>query len=403
MRTTGKISGKIKDMAGTGNTQLLLFVAACSIIGISQSIDSAVLNNFLNDTFHLTVTQRTILEIPRELPGLLVVFVSGAFMFLGDVRTAMMATILAAVGMMCVGLFSVSYGVMMIWIMIYSMGQHLFMPLQNSIAMDLSDKRSIGKVLGAINGLNTAVFLATSLITALIFKFVPVNYKAAFMVGGVAYLAAAMLIFNMDSSEKKGENRKRKRLFLKKEFSLFYVMSVVNGARKQIFLTFGPWVLIKVFNQGVSTFALIGFLTAFAGIFFKPWVGHLIDKKGEKFVLGAEAVFLFLVCIGYAAAEYTSFALAVVCACFIIDQLLNAAAMARATYVSKIAKKTEDVSPTLSMGLSMDHAVSMFIPLAGSLIWNAFGYRYVFIAGAGIAIINFMLTRKISLPKQQTR
>jgi len=388
---------KIKDLGNLTrikDRQLLLFVLACAVIGVSQSIDSAVFNNFLNDTFHISVTQRTILEIPRELPGLLVVFVSGALMFLGDVRTAMIATILAAAGMMCIGFFSVSFGVMMIWMTVYSMGQHLFMPMQNSIAMELSDKRSIGKVLGAINGLNTAVFLATSLIAALVFKFVKVDYAAAFAIGGAAYLVAGILIFRMDAA-KIGSVRNNRKLFMKKEFSLFYVLSIVNGARKQIFLTFGPWVLIKVFGQGVSTFAMIGFITALMGIFFKPWVGQLIDKKGEKFVLGAEAVFLFLVCIGYVVAENTSFAIIMVCGCFIIDQLLNAAAMARATYVRKIAKSKEDVSPTLSMGLSMDHVVSMFIPVAGSVVWNVFGYQYVFVAGAAIAVLNFILTRKI--------
>ena len=73
------------------NKQLILFLIASAFLGITQSIDSSVFNNFLNDTFHLTVAQRTILEIPRELPGFLVVFVSGLLMFLGDIRIAMVA------------------------------------------------------------------------------------------------------------------------------------------------------------------------------------------------------------------------------------------------------------------------------------------------------------------------
>ncbi len=377
------------------NTQLMMFLAAGALVGVSQSIDASIANNFFNDIFHITVTQRTLLEIPRELPGLLVVFISGLLMFLGDVRTAFAATLLAAVGMMCLGLLSPTFGIMTIWLVVYSTGQHLFMPLQNSIAMNLADKRSIGKVLGTMNGLNTAAFLATSLVAALVFRFVEVNYAITYALGALGYLGAAILIFRMKPLERsKGKSSK---LVLKKEFSLFYVLSIVNGARKQIFLTFGPWVLIKVFGQGVSTFAAIGFATAALGMFFKPWVGRLIDRKGEKFVLGAEAVLLFFVCAGYAAAEMTSIALGLIIACFIADQLLTAAGMARATYVSKIAKSREDVSPTLSMGLSMDHVVSMFIPLAGSLVWNAFGYQYVFVAGAMIALLNYAITRKIEI------
>ena len=376
------------------NTQLMLFIAAGALIGMSQSIDTSIANNFFNDVFHITVTQRTILEIPREFPGLMVVFVSGALMFLGDIRIAFAATLLASLGMICLGTLSSSFGVMMIWLVMYSMGQHLFMPLSNSIAMSLSDKGGIGKVLGTMNGLNTAVFLATSLVTALVFRFVKVNYAVTYAVGALGYLGAAILIFRMKPLK---IEKKRSKIFLKKEFSVFYVLSVVNGARKQIFLTFGPWVLIKVFGQGVSTFAAIGFATAAIGIFFKPYVGRLIDRRGEKFVLGAEALLLLLVCAGYAAADKTSIALGLIIGCYVVDQLLNAAGMARATYVSKIAVHKDDVSPTLSMGLSLDHVVSMFIPFAGSLVWNAFGYQYVFIAGAFIALLNFAITRKIEL------
>jgi len=386
-----KIKELVKDR-DERSTQLLLFIAAGALIGVSQSIDTAIANNFFNDIFHITVTQRTILEIPRELPGLLVVFISSALMFLGDVRTAFAATIFASVGMMCLGSLSPTFGVMMIWLVVYSTGQHLFMPLQNSIAMNLSDKRSIGKVLGTMNGVNTAAFLATSLVTALVFRFVSVNYAVTYIFGGLGYLAAGLLIFRMKPIR---TERKGSKLFLRKEFSLFYFLSIVNGARKQIFLTFGPWVLIKVFGQGVSTFASIGFATAALGIFFKPFVGRLIDKKGERFVLGAEAVLCFTVCIGYALAEKTPVALALIITCFVVDQLLTAAGMARATYVNKIAKNGEDVSPTLSMGISMDHVVSMFIPFAGSLLWNAFGYEYVFAAGAMIALMNFAIARKI--------
>ena len=327
------------------------------------------------------------------------VFVSGLLMFLGDIRIAMIANIFAAVGMMCLGFFSTTFGVMMIWMTIYSMGIHLFMPVSNSIGMSLGDKKSMGKTLGAINGVNTAAFLATSLITAFIFKFVKVDYSTAFAVGGLASLGSAILIFKMVPNEK---IIRTKKLFVKKEFSVFYVLSIVNGARKQVFITFGPWVLIKIFHQGVSTFALLGFITAFVGILFKPYVGTLIDARGERFVLAAEALLLIVVCSGYALAEtlggginIANIALYITCGCFIVDQLLTAAGMARATYVRKIAKNSEDISPTLSMGISMDHAVSMFIPFAGSLVWNTFGYQAVFVAGAFIALLNFIITRKI--------
>lgn len=385
------------------NKDLILFMLASAFIGVSQSLDLAVFNNFLNDTFHLTVSQRTILEFPRELPGFLVVFVSGALLFLGDVRIASLANMLAAFGLLGLGYFSSDFYVMMVWMTVYSLGTHLFMPMSNSIGMNLAEDGNLGKVLGRINGLNTAVFLVTSLTTALIFKYVKINYSIAFTVGAIAYASSCLMILFMKPNKPEG---KPKKLFMRREYTLFYWLNVLYGARKQIFLTFGPWVLIKVFGQGVSTFAVIGFFVAGIGIVFKPLVGNLIDRKGERFVLAVEAAALIIICIGYAFAEDVSgafgisgAALLIICACYVIDQLLNATTIARATYLRKIAVTPEDVSPTLSMGLSIDHAVSMVVPWLGSLVWNTFGYKYVFVLGALIAVGNLLLTRYIRIEK----
>ncbi len=380
---------------------LLLFLIASAFLGISQSIDSSVFNNFLNDTFNITVSQRTILEFPREFPGFLVVFVSGALLALGDVRIAAIANILAAIGMMGLGYLSKSFGVMMIWMTIYSMGQHLFLPMSNSIGMSLAGKNNMGKVLGQINGMNTAAFLLTSLATAFMFRFVKVSYSTAYTVGAIAFLGSAIFIFKMSPNKTKTTG---KRFFLRKKYTLFYCLSILYGARKQIFVTFGPWVLIKIFNQGVTTFAVLGFIVAGIGMFFKPFVGTLIDKKGERYVLAAEAILLIVVCMGYAVAGNLGLnvdtALIITAACYILDQLLTAAGMARATYLNKIAISPEDVSPTLSMGISLDHIVAMIVPWLGGLVWATFGYEMVFILGAGIAIINLLLTRGIKIAQE---
>lgn len=385
------------------NRDLILFMLASACIGISQSIDASVFNNFLSDTFHLTVSQRTIMEFPRELPGFLVVFVSGALIFIGDVRIASLANMIAAFGLLGLGHFSSDFYVMMAWMTVYSMGQHLFMPMSNSIGMNLAEDGNLGKVLGRINGLNTAAYMGTSLITAFIFRHMKVNYSIAFSIAALAFMSSSILILFMKPHKPKSKGKK---FFLRKEYKLFYWLNVLYGARKQIFITFGPWVLIKVFSQGVSTFAVLGFFIAGLGIIVKPYVGSMIDKRGERFVLAFEAVALIVICTGYALAESISGALGIdkaalliICSCFVIDQLLNATSMARATYIKKIAVSPEDVSPTLSMGLSIDHAVSMVVPWLGSLVWNAFGYEYVFVLGALIAVGNLILTRHIKISK----
>jgi len=182
---------------------------------------------------------------------------------------------------------------------------------------------------------------------------------------------------------------------------------MLYGARKQIFITFGPWVLVEVFKQPVATMTLLFFIIAVIGIFVKPWVGHLIDKVGERIVLSTEAFLFFLTCLGYAFAEdlfRPSIAIAFIYVCYVADFTLDSVYMARVTYMKKIALKPEDVSPSLALGTSVDHVVTLFLPLLGGLVWyknGPGGYKYVFMGGAVVAFLNFVSSRRINI-KQST-
>ena len=383
------------------NRNFILFLMASAAIGVTQSIDVSFLNNFLSDSYQLSISQRTFLEIPREFPGFAVVFMTGLLFTFGDIRTAAVANILGGLGALGLAFWAPEYLPMIGWLVVYSMGQHLFMPMSNSIGMDLAAEGQMGRRLGQINGLNTAAFLATSLITALLFRYIKIDYRVAFSFSAAFFFVSAFLILKMTASK---EKRIGKRFVFRREYKLFYALSIVHGARKQIFITFGPWVLIRVFDQGVGTFAILSFCIAGAGVFFKPFIGYMIDIVGERLILAGEAVALIFVCLGYACTEgffarvgLGHFTLYVICLMFVLDQMLVAVSMARATYMKKIALTPDDVSPTLSMGISIDHLVSMFVPWFGGLVWLAFGYEAVFICAAAIAATNLFLATKIRL------
>jgi MFS family permease len=143
------------------------------------------------------------------------------------------------------------------------------------------------------------------------------------------------------------------------------------------------------------------------GIFVKPWVGHLIDKVGEKVVLSTEAFLFFLTCLGYAFAENLfrpSIAILFIYVCYVADFTLDSVYMARTTYMKKIALRPEDVSPSLSLGTSIDHMVTIFLPILGGLVWyksGPGGYKWVFLAGAVVALLNFISSRKIHIKQPE--
>ena len=380
----------------------LIFLLVCVFLGIGQSVDGSTLSNFLRDKLHFLILQRSALEFPRELPGFLVFLIIGFLYALGDIRIAALANFAAAAGMFLLGIIPANYTLIVLVMFFYSSGQHVYLPLANSIGMSFATDENLGKKLGRINAANTAALVLGSAALWLLFRFVHIDYTASFTIGALAFLVAAALLLLMKPI--KPLNIKTRFVF-RKEYRLYYWLSVLFGARKQIFLTFGPWVLVDVFKQKVTTMTILFFAISVSGIFIKPLIGHLIDRVGEKFVLGSEAGILFFVCLGYAFSSNIfprDFAVLAICICYVIDQTLSAVSMARATYMRKIAICPEDISPTLSLGTSIDHVVSMFLPTLAGYIWysgGVNGYKYVFAGGAVIAALNFISTRLICIAK----
>jgi len=371
---------------------LFLFTAAVSAAAFVQSIYDATFNNFLNTAFSISETQRGLIELPRELPGFLVIAISAAFSFLCTRRIAVVAHLFAACGMLLIGLFPTSFNIMLVWLFILSIGQHLFLPLQSSIGMELAPEGHTGRVLGRLQSWGNIAGLFGSVVVFLGFRFLNFSFAFCFVLGGVGFFIAALVIFFM----KKDEKQKTAKFLLRREYGLYYWLCILYGTRKQLFLTFAPWVLVTVFEQPTTTIAMLLLSGGIIGIFFKPWVGKMVDQYGERRILTMESAGLICICLIYALASdiFTpEFALYATCACYVIDQLLFSVGIARATWLKKIALSPEEVSQTLTMGVSIDHLFSISIALLGGVLWNELGYTSVFLMGAGIACINLISAR----------
>ena len=195
--------------------------------------------------------------------------------------------------------------------------------------------------------------------------------------------------------------KKRRFLQFHKEYRLYYVLNVISGARKQLFITFAPWVLVSVLGQPIQIMATLFTIGGVIGILFQPLLGWTIDKLGERFVLAAEAVILIFVCFGYGFAKFmfsADLAFYLVCLCFLVDQMIFSVSMARATYLKKISKQPDHIQPALTAAVTIDHVFSISSALVGGLIWNTFGFQYVFLFGAAIAVINFFVALQVRVP-----
>ena len=388
------ITARINHMS----RDLKLFAAASLVMGIAFSLYDSTFNNFVNERFALTGLQRSLLELPRELPGFLVVFVSALLWFLCSRRLGAFALLLSAIGVLLIGFISSTYAVMAVCLFVYSMGMHLFIPVASSVGMDLAQEGKTGRRLGQLNAIRNFATILGSFFVFLGFRFLGFKFQHTFILTAVGLVVAAVLMLLM---KPKPAQKPGTFLVLHKEYRLYYLLTVLTGARKQIFLTFAPWVIVSIFGKPTQTIATLMTIGGVIGVLFQPVLGRAIDRFGEKLIMKIEAVMLVVVCLGYGFSyflfpEKTAFL--VICGFYLLDQMLMSVNMARSMYMKKIALEEAHIQPALTAGVTIDHFFSILIALVGGVIWNAFGFQYVFLLGILVATLLFLAVSFIRLP-----
>lgn len=384
---------------------IALMLAAVALVGLHIGIFESIFNNYLDAVHRLDAGSRGILEFPRELPGFLVALLSGLLFLLPDSKAAGVAMAALAAGLLGLGFFSSTFGAMVAWLMLWSAGHHLFMPLEQSLAVSLADEGKMGKRLGQVAAASTVATIVGAGIVWIGVDFFDASFTTLFTIAAVASAAAGLTLWRIQNaqSETQAPRTFRSRFFFRREYGVFYLMCVLFGARKQVFITFAPWVLVQVFDEPASTIAKLWVASSLLGIVFKPALGRLIDRIGERPILVADAAVLTLVCLGYGfgpSLPLGVWGVRLAYLCFVLDQMLFAVGMARTSYLKRIAVDANDLTPTLSLGVSIDHAVSMSLPALGGLLWVHYGYPYVFAAAAAISVVNIFVCNMARVPKE---
>ena len=120
-------------------------------------------------------------------------------------------------------------------------------------------------------------------------------------------------------------------------------------------------------------------------------------------MLAADELLLLGICLTYAFAGKIFSGNGVLFAlygAYILDIVLFALRVARTTYLKKIADDPADITPTISMGITIDHAVAMTLPILSGYIWEAYGFQWVFILAGAIAFVGFFVCLQIRTPER---
>ncbi|MBR1837509.1 MAG: MFS transporter [Kiritimatiellae bacterium] len=383
------------------------FFASILVWGVGMGCFGAVFNNFLVELYGISGLQRGLLEFLRETPGVMLVAILAALHGMSDWKVLRLGTACSLAAALLL-LVPVPFAGVVPIVVLWALGEHLVMPVRQSIALSIAKEGRSGESLGIVTGAIGAGNVAGSLAVAAVFFFgarivgpgnARIPYSTVFAI--VALLVAASLGVASAVREPGLAGRARPSFYFRRKYWHFYVLELFYGARKQVFFTFGPFVLVKIYRMPTqrvaALFALSALLTAIWG---GRLTGRLVDRWGYRNVMIWDTVVLFFVCLlyGYARDLFSlPVATVVVCVNYVLDAVLSNASMATNLYARTLADSQEELTATLTSGISVNHVVTVAFALVGGFVFDRWGPGVLFAFASAMALANSAFA--VTVPK----
>ena len=386
---------------------ILIYTVIVALSGLGLGLSDNLFSNYFRDAFEVDAFWRGFIEVPRELPGFLTVFILSALAFFGDKRLTLISFALSFVGIMLLAFTNPSFPMMLVFLFIISMGIHMFIPLYDALGMSLATGGDYGRILGRFNAVRTAFSLLAGLIAFVGFRVGFFSFTTPviriFWFAGICFaLVFVLFIYLMRLTPDPRPTGSH--FVLRKKYTSFYILAALFGGRKQIMFVFGPWVLIELFHFGADYMALFIMIASIISIFALPMMGRWIDRYGAPRVMVIEVISFFVVYLGYGLISagthdgwLTRTGLIVGILIFIhtLDRVAMNFGMARSIYLRSVAVSTDDITPTLATGMALDHIFSIISALLCGWLWWRFGPQYVFMFSGVLAVIQLVVAMRI--------
>lgn len=380
---------------------MLAVLAALFLAQLGAGVYDLLFTNYLSDAQGLNAQERGFLELPRELPGVLSLLVMGSLFFLNEVRLAAVSVLLAALGSYM--LMNLGPGASMwelsVCVVTASLGLHILMGTVDSIVMHTARPENRSLRLGQMRALGTAATLLGAGYIWLKWQFNS-SFAVDYVLVVVIFIVAAALLFCVRAPQFPKRKSFRENFILRKEYAVYYGIETLHGIRKQLYITFGYWLLVNTMGQPPAQVGKIMLIAGVIGLFTQPLIGRSIKHFGEKKVTIFDSMALSVLCLAYAFAPSllpAAWAVGVIACCFVLDKILFDLGMARTTYIARICgERRSDITPCIYTGIAINHVASITYGIVGGLIWSySGGPQAVFLTG-GLAVVGAgLLARKM--------
>ncbi|MBT8763935.1 MFS transporter [Desulfohalobiaceae bacterium Ax17] len=342
-------------------------------------------NNFSVEVVGINGQQMGILQSIREIPGFLALLVIYLLFLISEHRLAALSVIFLGVGVGLTGLLP-SFAGLIFTTLLMSFGFHYYETLNQSLTLQYFDYSTAPIVLGRLRAVYSATNIAIGVVIFILAKFL--NYTQMFICMGGLVVVGGLWAIIQDPSDKNLPVQ-HKKMILRSRYWLFYALTFMAGARRQIFMAFAVFLLVKRFNFTVQEVTVLFIINNVLNYFASPLIGKAINRFGERKVLSLEYLALIFIFLTYAFTE-SKWVAGIM---YILDFIFFNFSIAIKSYFQKIAHP-KDIGPSMAVGFTINHIVAVIVPVVGGILWMT-DYRIPFFMGAGMSIVSLILVQFI--------
>ncbi|AJE02779.1 MFS transporter [Geobacter pickeringii] len=369
--------------------RFLAVMTAASMVGLQGY--TILFNNFAVETVHLEGRHVGIIQSVREVPGFLALLAVYVMMVVKEHRLSAFSIALLGFGVALTGIFP-SFAGVALTTLVMSFGFHYYETTNQSLTLQYFSTHLSPLVMGKLRSLAAISSIAAAGLIWLLAWFL--DYRGIFIViGAIVLLFGLWGLFQDPTHESVPPQRLR--MVVRRQYWLYYLLTFLSGARRQIFMVFSMFLLVKIFHFSMQEMTILFLINNGINWFLNPLIGRAINFFGERALCSLEYLGVILVFITYAYATSKG----MVAGMYILDSILFNFAVAIRTYFQKIADP-QDIAPSSAVGFTINHIAAVFLPALGGYLWMI-DYRIPFLAGAVLGGVSLLFAQCIRLPADE--
>lgn len=349
----------------------------------------ALLNNFVVERAAFTGKEIGILQSIREIPGFLAFTTVFVLLLIREQIFAYISLAVLGIGVALSGYFPSEAG-LYLTTFVMSVGFHYYETVKQSLSLQWLSIDEAPAVLGKLIAVSSVASLVVYSFLWLGQGYLSLSYETIYFVaGGSCFILTLFMWLGFPTFT--SVIPQRKHLLLRKRYWLYYALTFMGGARRQIFMVFAGFLMVEKFGYSVSDIAALFIINHLFNWAFASRIGALVGRIGERRALTFEYCGLFCVFTAYAFVDSAAWAGTL----YVADHLLFSLAIAIKTYFQKIADPA-DMASTAGVAFTINHIAAVFIPVLFGLVWLV-SPMLVFLMGSVMTLISLLLARNIPM------